>query len=32
LSIIWLCVIALFFIIRRGERLPLRSIGLGTRP
>ena len=31
-SLIWLCVIALFFIIRRGERLPLRSIGLGTAP
>src|ERR1700682_767107 len=29
-SLIWLCVIALLFIIRRGERLPLRSIGLGT--
>jgi len=29
-SFIWLCVIALLFIIRRGERLPLRSIGLGT--
>jgi membrane protease YdiL (CAAX protease family) len=31
-SLIWLCVIALLFIIRRGERLPLRSIGLGTVP
>jgi uncharacterized protein len=31
-SLIWLCVIALLFSIRRGERLPLRSIGLGTRP
>jgi CAAX protease family protein len=31
-SLIWLCVIALLFIIRRGERLPLRSIGLGTAP
>jgi membrane protease YdiL (CAAX protease family) len=29
-SLIWLFVIALLFIIRRGERLPLRSIGLGT--
>ena len=29
-SLIWLCVIALFFIIRRGEGLPLRSISLGT--
>jgi uncharacterized protein len=31
-SFIWLCVIALLFIIRRGERLPLRSIGLGAAP
>ena len=31
-SLIWLCVIALLFIIRRGEGLPLRSIGLGTAP
>ena len=31
-SLIWLCVIALLFIIRRGERSPLRSIGLGTAP
>jgi membrane protease YdiL (CAAX protease family) len=31
-SLIWLCVIALLFIIRRSERLPLRSIGLGTAP
>ena len=31
-SLIWLCVIALLFIMRRGERLPLRSIGLGTAP
>jgi uncharacterized protein len=29
-SLIWLCVIALLFIIRSGERLPLRSISLGT--
>jgi CAAX protease family protein len=29
-SFVWLCVIVLLFIIRRGERLPLRSIGLGT--
>ena len=29
-SLIWLCVIALLFIIRRGERLPFSSIGLGT--
>jgi membrane protease YdiL (CAAX protease family) len=26
---IWLCVLALFIIVRRGERLPLSSIGLG---
>src|ERR1700682_2610427 len=31
-SLIWLCVIALLFIVRRGERLPLRSISLGTAP
>jgi uncharacterized protein len=31
-SLIWLCVIALLVIIKRGERLPLRSIGLGTAP
>jgi CAAX protease family protein len=31
-SFIWLCVIALLLIIRRGERLALRSIGLGTAP
>jgi len=29
-SLIWLSVISLFFIIRRGEHLPLRSINLGT--
>src|SRR5438105_1627324 len=29
-SLIWLCAIALLIIIRRGERLPLTSIGLGT--
>jgi membrane protease YdiL (CAAX protease family) len=29
-SLIWLCVIALLFIIRRGEHLPLTSIGIGT--
>ncbi len=29
-SLIWLCVIALLVIIRRGERLPLSSIHLGT--
>ena len=31
-SLIWLCVIALLVIIRRGERLPLASINLGTAP
>jgi CAAX protease family protein len=29
-SLIWLCVIALFIVIRKGERQPLSSIGLGT--
>jgi uncharacterized protein len=29
-TLIWLNAIALIVIIRRGERLPLRSIGLGT--
>jgi membrane protease YdiL (CAAX protease family) len=29
-ALIWLNAIALIVIIRRGERLPLRSIGLGT--
>ncbi len=29
-SFIWLCAIGLLFIVRRGERLPLTSIGLGT--
>jgi membrane protease YdiL (CAAX protease family) len=29
-SLIWVCVVALLFIIRRGERLPLRSINLGA--
>jgi membrane protease YdiL (CAAX protease family) len=29
-SLIWLCVIALITIIRRGERLPFTSVGLGT--
>ena len=29
-SLIWLCVIALLFIIRFGEDLPLTSIGIGT--
>lgn len=28
--VIWICVIALLLIIRYGERLPFRSIGLGT--
>ena len=31
-SLIWLCVIALIIIIRRGERLPFTSIGIGTSP
>lgn len=29
-SLTWLCVITLLFIMRRGEYLPLRSVGLGT--
>jgi membrane protease YdiL (CAAX protease family) len=29
-SLIWLCVIALLLIVRRGERLPFSSIGIGT--
>src|SRR5438034_11477904 len=29
-ALIWLNAVALIVIIRRGERLPLRSIGLGT--
>jgi membrane protease YdiL (CAAX protease family) len=29
-SLIWLCVIALLFVIRHGEGLPLRSISPGT--
>jgi membrane protease YdiL (CAAX protease family) len=28
--LIWLLVIAMLFIIRRGERLPLSSVGIGT--
>ncbi len=31
-SLIWLCAIILLVIIRRGERLPLRSVGIGTSP
>ena len=31
-SLIWLCVVALLLIIRRGERLPLASVNLGTAP
>ena len=31
-ALIWLNAVALIVIIRRGERLPLRSIGLGTAP
>ncbi len=30
--LIWFCVVALLFVVRRGERLPLRSIGIGTAP
>jgi uncharacterized protein len=29
-ALIWLCVVALLFVVRRGERLPLHSIGIGT--
>ena len=29
-SLIWLCVIALLFVIGRGEHLSLRSVGIGT--
>src|ERR1039458_4977690 len=29
-SFIWLCVIALLLIIRRGEHLPFSSVGIGT--
>jgi membrane protease YdiL (CAAX protease family) len=29
-ALIWLSAVTLFVIIRRGERLPMRSIGLGT--
>ena len=29
-SLIWVSALALIVIIRRGEHLPLRSIGLGT--
>jgi membrane protease YdiL (CAAX protease family) len=29
-SLIWLCVIALLLIIRRGEHLPFSSVGIGT--
>ena len=32
ISTIWLCVVALLVIIRRGERLPLTSVGIGTCP
>lgn len=31
-SLIWLCAVALLSIVRRGERLPLTSIGIGTSP
>jgi uncharacterized protein len=29
-SLIWLCAIALLLIVKRGEQLPLSSIGIGT--
>jgi membrane protease YdiL (CAAX protease family) len=29
-SLIWLCVIALFLVIRNGEHLPLGSVGIGN--
>src|ERR1051325_11702759 len=29
-SLIWMCVIALLFVIWRGEHLSLRSVGIGT--
>ena len=29
-SLIWLCAIALLFVIARGERLPFSSVGIGT--
>ena len=29
-SLIWLCAIAVLLIVRRGERLPFSSIGIGT--
>lgn len=31
-SLIWIIAVALLVIIRRGERLPLTSIGIGTSP
>src|SRR5207249_9647100 len=31
-ALIWLSAVALLVIIRRGEHLPMRSIGLGTAP
>jgi membrane protease YdiL (CAAX protease family) len=31
-ALVWICAAVLFVIIRRGERLPLSSIGLGTSP
>jgi hypothetical protein len=31
-TLIWVIAAALLVLIRRGERLPLRSIGLGTSP
>jgi membrane protease YdiL (CAAX protease family) len=29
-SLIWVCVVALWFVIRHGENLSLRSVGIGT--
>ena len=31
-SLIWMCALLLLVIIKRGERLPLTSVGLGTSP
>src|SRR5205085_6227514 len=31
-SLIWLCAIVLLIVVRRGEHLPFKSIGIGTRP
>src|SRR5207247_10658015 len=29
-SLIWLCAVTVLLVVRRGERLPLSSIGIGT--